>query len=196
MTELFSIGYATKPLAEFLRQLRNHRIDAVADVRSVPYSKAFHDYHREPLAASLRAAGIHYVYLGEELGPRSKDPAHYDARGQVQFDRLQQAPLFQQGIQRVLSGRQKSLRIALMCAEKDPATCHRSLLVAHYLRHQQAINVQHIDHNGQLESEEALAQRLMRLNNIQADMLTPACECMTLAWQAQCRRHAYIKPGA
>ena len=74
MHALYSIGYATKPLEEFLRQLQQHRIDAIADVRSVPYSRAFHDYHRESLAKRLREAGIAYVYLGEELGPRSKDP--------------------------------------------------------------------------------------------------------------------------
>ncbi|WP_272992010.1 DUF488 family protein [Spongiibacter tropicus] len=194
MPELFSIGYATKPLDTFLAQLRQHRIDAIADVRSVPYSKAFHDYPREPLAASLRAAGIHYVYLGDELGPRSKDPAHYDDRGQVQFDRLQTAELFLNGIERVFAGMKKSLRIALMCAEKDPATCHRSLLIGHYLLHQRQQPVLHIEHDGVLEDEAALERRLMQIQNIQPDMLTPECACLPLAWQAQCRQHAYRKP--
>lgn len=195
MHTLFSIGYATKPLADFIDQLQRHGVNAVADVRSVPYSRAFHDYHREPLAASLRAAGIHYVYLGEELGPRSKDPKHYNQHGQVQFERLQQAPLFQQGIERLFKGVEKSLKIALMCAEKDPATCHRSLLVGHHLLHQHAVDIQHIGHDGQLESEQALEERLVEINGIQQDMLTPACECRALAWLAQCQRHAYIKPA-
>ena len=194
MHDLYSIGYATKPLEEFLRQLQQHRIDAVADVRSVPYSRAFHDYHREPLATHLRSAGVAYVYLGEELGPRSTDPAHYNALGQVQFERLQKAALFQRGIERVFTGLKKPLRIALMCAEKDPATCHRSLLIGHHLLHQRALSTRHILHDGELESEEDLEQRLMALNDIHADMLTPACECCALAWQAQCQRYAYIKP--
>merc|ERR1711916_244013 len=129
MSTLFSIGYATKPLATFLQQLQDRQVQAVADVRSVPYSKRFHDYHREALAGRLRQAGMYYVYLGDELGPRSKDPAHYDGHGQVQFERLQRSPLFLAGIDRVLAGLAKGMRIALMCAEKDPAVCHRSLLV-------------------------------------------------------------------
>lgn len=194
MHALYSIGYATKPLEEFLRQLRQHRIDAIADVRSVPYSRAFHDYHREPLAKRLREAGIAYVYLGEELGPRSKDPAHYNEHGQVQFSRLQTAALFQRGIERVFNGLNKPMRIALMCAEKDPASCHRSLLIGHHLLHQHTVDTLHIGHDGELESEDELENRLIKLNGIQADMLTPACECRSLAWQAQCRRYAYIKP--
>ena len=49
--KLFSIGYATKPIDVFVAQLKHFDIQAVADVRSVPYSKAFHDYHQEAVAA-------------------------------------------------------------------------------------------------------------------------------------------------
>ena len=85
---LFSIGYATKPLEVFLKQLGHYNIDVIADIRSVPYSSAFHDYAREPLQRILKANELHYVYLGGELRPRSSDPRHYDETGQSQFDRL------------------------------------------------------------------------------------------------------------
>ena len=52
---LFSVGYATKPLDVFLQQLRQYNIDVIADIRSVPYSSAFHDYAREPLQRLLTA---------------------------------------------------------------------------------------------------------------------------------------------
>ena len=82
---LFSIGYATKPLEVFLKQLGHYNIDVIADIRSVPYSSAFHDYAREPLQRILKANELHYVYLGEELRPRSSDSRHYDETGQAQF---------------------------------------------------------------------------------------------------------------
>ena len=104
---LYSTGYATRPLTDFLSQLKNNDIDVVADVRSVPYSAAFHDYHREPLQRSLKDHDIRYVYLGKELGPRSEDPDHYDATDQVQFDRLRQSQFFLQGIARLQSGLEK-----------------------------------------------------------------------------------------
>ena len=191
---LYSIGYATKPLEQFLQQLQEWHITAVADVRSVPYSAVFHDYHREALAASLRAAGIHYVYLGEELGPRSRDPAHYDGEGQVQFDRLQRAPLFERGIRRLHRGLDRGERIAMLCAEKDPAVCHRSLLIAHHLLVQDGIDTAHVHHDGGIELETDLRRRLMELNAIVPDMVTPLCECLDIAWRAQSRRCAYRKP--
>src|SRR5690606_20695911 len=128
----------------FLGQLQQHHIDVVADVRSVPYSRAFHDYNRETLVRHLAEHGFRYVYLGDELGPRSKDPRHYDADGQVQFARLMQAPLFQSGLMRLQDGLTKGFRIALMCAEKDCAVCHRSLFVGYALKHQYSIEVSHI----------------------------------------------------
>lgn len=191
---LYSIGYATKELHDFLQQLAAHRITAIADVRSVPYSKVFHDYHREALAATLREHGIHYVYLGDELGPRSKDDAHYDAGGQVQFDRLQQAPLFQRGIERLTTGLDKGLAIALLCAEKDPAVCHRSLLIGHYLLSNEGISVTHILHDGRPESQGDTQWRWRQQQGIHADMLTPEDHCDTLAWQAQCQQFAYRRP--
>ena len=128
---IYTIGYATKPIDEFISQLQRHNIQAVADVRSVPYSKVFIDYHKEAIQRSLARHHIKYVYLGEELGPRSKDDSHYNQSGQVQYDRLMQAPLFLDGLKRLMTGLKKNLTIALMCAEKDPATCHRSLLIAY-----------------------------------------------------------------
>ncbi|MDF1692680.1 MAG: DUF488 domain-containing protein [Zhongshania sp.] len=194
MSELYTIGYATKDLDVFLAQLDILNINAIADVRSVPYSKVFHNYHRENLARSLKARGIHYVYLGEELGPRSKDDAHYNNSGQVQFERLQGSALFQQGVQRLFTGLDKKLTISLLCAEKDPAICHRSLLIGQYLLAEHRLDIQHICHNGKIETQRDLERRLMTENDISADMLTPECDCLYLAWQTQNRRFAYRRP--
>ncbi|AZZ90250.1 DUF488 family protein [Hahella sp. KA22] len=192
-SSLYSIGYATKPVAVFISQLQSHRIDVVADVRSVPYSRAFHDYHRETLIQHLKEHGLRYVYLGEELGPRSKDPAHYDESRQVQFDRLIQSDLFQSGVARLKEGMNKGFRIALMCAEKDPASCHRSLLIAYALQ-REGITVRHISHGGDIEAQPELERRLMELTGIQPDMLTPEEECRDLAYRKYCQVMAYRKP--
>ena len=65
---LFSVGYAAKPLEEFLKQLGHYNIDAIADVMYVPYSSAFHDYTGEPLQRILKATELQLVYLGKETG--------------------------------------------------------------------------------------------------------------------------------
>lgn len=189
--KIYSIGYATKPLERFIKQLQEYSVDAVADVRSVPYSKIFHDYHRESLAASLKEAGMHYVYLGEELGPRSKQDEHYDEHNQVQFGRLMQSEQYLLGVERLLDGLGKGMRIALLCAEKDPAECHRSLLIGYYFLRQKNIVVQHITHAGELESQLELEKRLLALHDLGEDLFASMDEQIQRAWQMQTRAKAY-----
>ncbi len=191
---LFSIGYATKPIDILIGQLGQHGVTAVADVRSVPYSKVFPEYHRESLRRSLLENDIQYVYLGEELGPRSKDKSHYDDTGQVQFDRLMKSGLFHQGIERLQAGIDKQWKIALLCAEKDPAICHRSLLIGHYLNHSLNVNVQHICHDGELEAQTELEKRLVLIHRLQEDLLTTGENLTELAYQKQLSNCAYRKP--
>lgn len=188
---IYTIGYATKDISELITQLQFHEVDVVADIRSVPYSAAFKDYHQESLQRHLRNNGIRYVYLGKELGPRSEDPAHYDENNQVQFDRLMHSDLFQSGIQRLRNGLEKNHRITLLCAEKDPAICHRSLLVSHYLIRNIDVEVQHITHTGELESQQDMEERLIDLQGLQADMLTGSNELLDLAYQQQLKDCAY-----
>ncbi len=191
---LYSIGYATKPLTVFLDHLQRHAITAIADVRSVPYSNAFFDYHREALTATLKAAGIAYVYLGELLGPRSQVDAHYDDSGQVQFDRLSQSQAYQQGVARILKGLAGGHRIACLCAEKDPATCHRSLLIGFDLLRTKALDLQHITHAGSIESQTGLEQRLVTLHGGE-DLFASGNERTELACRAQWQASAYRRPA-
>ena len=190
---LYSIGYATKPFTKFLAQLQGYEVDVVADVRSVPYSAAFHDYHREPLQRALKQQGISYVYLGGELGPRSTNPAHYDETGQVQYDRLQRSENFLDGIERIRTGLAKGLNIALLCAEKDPAFCHRSLLIGHYLARVDTLPVQHIRFDGELESQTELEQRLVSLHELEQDLFAAADDLAELAYKRQVQASSYRK---
>lgn len=195
--QLFTIGYATKPLDIFIQQLKRYQINVIADVRSVPYSKVFHEYHRESIQQHLHSNNIRYVYVGEELGPRSKNPEHYDENDQVQFDRLMQSDLFQQGIERLRNGLNKGYRIALMCAEKDPACCHRSLLIGYYLSHLThkiaELDVQHISHNGELETQDHLEQRLCEIHELTTDLFMSSQERLHEAYQKQLRDTSYRK---
>lgn len=191
---MFSIGYATKDIITYIEQLQHHKVTVVADIRSVPYSKAFFDYHQEALKNTLKSNGIAYVYLGAELGPRSKDPQHYNDEQQVQFDRLMNCDLFKSGIERLFSGIKKGYAIALSCAEKDPAICHRSLLVGWSLLHQYEHELQHIRHNGELESQTQMEQRLMQITDTVPDMLTSETDALHLAYKRQCVAYAYRIP--
>ncbi len=190
-SRLYSIGYATKPIDTFIGQLQRYGVNAVADVRSVPYSKAFHDYHQEALAESLKQSNIHYVYLGAELGPRSKDDSHYDECGQVQFDRLAQSPLYQQGVERLKTGLRKGMTIALMCAEKDPADCHRSLLIGYDLQRRLGLEVEHITHDGAIETQAKMESRMAEVHGVSGDLFASPEQQAELGCRAQSKLKAY-----
>lgn len=194
MPSIYTIGYATKNITEFLSQLKRHNITAVADVRSVPFSKIFIDYHQHNIQLHLAEAGIRYAYLGEELGPRSKDDDHYDKR-QINFSKLSKSQLFAKGLQRLSKSYDKGFKVALMCAEKDPANCHRSLLIAYHMQSVESQwDVNHINHDGEIEKQEELETRLVRLHGIKQDMFTDATQQKREAYERQCAEVNYLKP--
>lgn len=186
---LYSIGYATKPVDTFIDQLHAASVTAVADIRSVPYSNAFFDYHREALRQTLQAAGIRYVWLGEELGPRSKVDGHYDAAGQVQFDRLAHSGLYRSGITRVLQGLEQGFHVALMCAEKKPEVCHRGLLVGYHLMRDDYLEVTHIDHEGKHRTQGELESTLA--GEHEGDLFASQADRIELAMRAQWQSFAW-----
>jgi len=155
---VFTIGHSNHPIGAFLTLLEQHRTAAVADVRSVPYSRRHPQFNRRTLEQSLGGCGIRYLFLGAELGARTLDPSCYDSAGTVLFHRLAQTGLFLRGIARVLDEAAHS-RLALLCAERDPANCHRTILVAPVLRKRGA-SVTHLLPDGGLVSQEEVLDRL------------------------------------
>jgi len=157
MNQLYTIGHSTQEFDCFVELLKKHQIEAIADVRSGPYSKRFPWFNKESLQETLKEHGIHYVFMGKELGARRDEPCCYIGT-RADYDLISQCELFKQGIERIQHGLQK-IRISLMCAEKDPIDCHRTILVA---RHAQAFtDVQHILSDGSLETHRELESRLL-----------------------------------
>jgi uncharacterized protein (DUF488 family) len=156
---VYTIGHSSHSAERFLALLARHEVTAVADVRSSPYSRFAPQFNREVISVVLSRGGIEYVFLGEELGARSADRTCY-VDGRVRYDLLARTAVFQRGLDRVQQmGR--SQRIALMCAEKDPLTCHRAILVARHLVARGMI-VRHILEDGTLEEHDRAMDRLLR----------------------------------
>jgi len=189
--KIYTIGHSTYPLAQFIAILHQHGISALCDVRSSPYSRYNPQFNRETLKDELKKHGISYVYLGKELGPRSDDPSCY-AVGQVQYDLLAQTELFQEGIARLKEG-MKSFQIALMCAEKDPIVCHRTILVCRALE-KEGITIAHILEDGRVETHRGAMNRLRALLKLpEYDMFTSAEEMNQRAYDLQGQKIAYVK---
>jgi uncharacterized protein (DUF488 family) len=186
---VFTIGHSTHTLERLIALLRLHEITAVGDVRSRPYSRTNPQFNRESLKDRLRTVGITYVFLGKELGARSEDSSCYE-NGRVQYGRVALTELFRQGLDRVQEGMKKYC-LALMCAEKEPLECHRTILVARHLS-ARGIDVQHILASGRLESQTEILDRLMRqLNLPESDMFRSREDVQSDAYRIQESRIAY-----
>lgn len=191
MPVLFTIGHSNHSISQFVRLLSQHAIEVVCDVRSVPYSKANPQFHREELGLSLRKHGIQYLFLGAALGARTRAPDCI-VDGRVSYCELAKSEPFTRGIAQV-QALAASRSAALMCAEKDHLECHRSILLSRCLI-ANGCSVQHILDTGDLEShDDALARLTARLN------LTPSLLCsrkdlLMTAYERQEERIAW-KPG-
>jgi uncharacterized protein (DUF488 family) len=148
---IWTIGHSNQSFEAFARLLLDEEIDVVVDVRSFPYSRFAPHFNREDLAPALRERGIRYGYLGDELGGRPVKDEHYDGEGHALYGLMAQEPAFRQALDRVVAGA-RDHRVALMCSEAEPRSCHRRLLVGKVLA-EQGVELRHILRNGSVEVE-------------------------------------------
>jgi uncharacterized protein (DUF488 family) len=189
---VYTIGHSNHTTEVFLRLLRQYEITAIADVRSVPYSRMNPQFSREQLKSALALTGISYVFLGRELGARSEDPTCY-VDGRVDYGLLGKTSSFRDGLDRVIAGAGSEV-VALMCAEKDPLQCHRTILVSRHLVERGAF-VRHILADGSLESHEAAVARLLvELALNEPDMFSTLEERIEKAFQVRGAAIAFARP--
>jgi uncharacterized protein (DUF488 family) len=165
-------------------------VTAVADVRSQPTSWLAH-FDRAPLTDALRRAGIDYVFLGDELGARRVEPECYDG-DRADYEAIVRLPLFQRGLTRVRQGMEKH-RVCLLCAEKEPLDCHRTILVCRHLRGG-SVRIQHVLADGTLEDHAVTELRLLKLTGVQPTLFEPAsstAELIERAYEVRGREIAY-----
>lgn len=156
---LFTIGHSDHIAGQLVSLLRFHGVEAVADVRSHPYSQRLPQFNRESLEVMLKSVNIQYVFLGRELGARRDEPECY-IDGRADYALIAKTTAFQEGLKRLQQGLAK-MPIALLCAEHDPLTCHRMILVCRHLR-SFCPAIQHILRDGRMESNQQSELRLIR----------------------------------
>jgi uncharacterized protein (DUF488 family) len=194
LDRVYTVGHSTHSIETLIEILARHQVTAVADVRSNPYSRMNPQFNRERLRPNLSAAGIAYIFIGRELGARTDDRSCY-REGRVQYDLLARTALFQAGIACIAEGISNH-RIALMCAEKDPLTCHRAILVCRHLA-ARGVGAQHILEDGKLESHaDALARLLAEFGLAERDLFRSRDELIGEAYLRRGQQIAYSEKEA
>ena len=188
-TTVFTIGHSTLPYEQFLALLKVAGITAVADVRSAPFSRHQSQFNRDSLSLELKADGIAYVFMGEELGGRPKGAGFY-CEGVADYERMAQAPAFKSGLARVMDGTARH-RIALMCSEQDPLDCHRCLLVGRSLA-QEGVRVRHVLPAGEIKEQAEIEAELLLAAGLDGmDLFASPQERVMLAYRRRATKVAF-----
>lgn len=126
MHKLYTIGYSCHSIESLIAALKTYHVEAVADVRSQPFSRFKPEFNRPSLSEKLKINGLRYVFLGEECGARVDDPNCY-INGKADYSRVAKSKLFPKGLERIITGLSK-MNIALLCAKKTqlPVTAQSS----------------------------------------------------------------------
>ncbi len=157
---LYTIGHSNHKIEDFTNLLKRYGVTCIADVRSAPYSHYCPQFNKDALAVSLDTAGIKYIFMGKELGGRPRDESCYED-GCASFQKIAEREEFKQGIRHLLADASR-YRIALMCAEKDPLQCHRTILVSRHLK-KHNIQIKHILADGNIEEHTEAEHRLIEM---------------------------------
>jgi len=160
--------------------LKDAGVTAVADVRSVPFSRWCPWFSGKALAQRLAGEAVAYVALGDALGGRPRDPRLY-RDGVADYEAMAAREEFAAGLQRVVD-EMAHHRVCLLCAEREPLDCHRCLLVGRALA-ARGLTLGHIRPDGTIEPHAATEQRLLALAGGEADLFRDRTERLAHAYR-------------
>jgi uncharacterized protein (DUF488 family) len=148
---IYTIGHSSMEIEVFLERLRQHEIAWLVDVRTHPFSQRFPQFNGSLLAQSLGTVQIGYRHAGQALGGKPVDPELRTPDGAPDYDRIEAAPAYKEGILELCALAERS-RVAIMCGEGDYRHCHREKLIGRTLR-ARGIVVWHIQPDGTLTQD-------------------------------------------
>lgn len=147
---LFTIGYEGAPWSVFIAALKRAGVSLLVDVRDHPWSRR-PEFCRKALQNGLAGEGVGYVHLKALGNPkegrdaaRDGDTATYHAVMAAQL-----GSTVGRDALAYVAGEAATTGVALMCMEKDPACCHRTLVAAALGSHH-GLGVEHLRPDGQL----------------------------------------------
>lgn len=185
---IFTIGYSGFAISDFIKSLKQYNVNVVIDVRSYAYSDRYPDYNKINIETTLKANQIYYRNYVNEFGARQDNISFYNKDGYLDFEKFSKSEQFQFGIIKISNSVEQGYRIALMCAEKNPIQCHRTILVARAF-HDKGFEVIHILPGGKYITQNQIEEELLSTYFPQRNQLSFfSTESMT---EKECIREAY-----
>lgn len=139
---IFTIGYEQTTTAEFIAALQAAGVERVLDIRAVAASRR-PGFSKTALAGALQEAGIAYEHLRALGTPKEgRDAAKRGDRATLQRIYAGQLELPEaQAAAALLLDRIAEQPTALLCYEREPADCHRSMLIAAIAPHADVVDL-------------------------------------------------------
>jgi len=145
MLPIYTVGHSNRPLDEFVSILTGAGVGLIADVRTVPQSRANPQYNGDALAVELEPFGIGYQRFAElgGLRSRSKDvPREINDFWQNasfhNYADYAMSSIFAAGLQRLMAVAETQ-STAVMCAEAVWWRCHRRIIADYLILHGRAV---------------------------------------------------------
>lgn len=132
MPPVYTVGHGNRTIDDLIATLTAIGVTRLIDVRSYPRSRRYPHFGYGPIGASLAAAGIVYEWRGREMGARRRGEAEVNHPGLREptfraYAEHMRYDIFRLAAAEVLAQAEREAP-CLMCAERDPAQCHRSLI--------------------------------------------------------------------
>lgn len=127
MKNIMTIGYEGSSIDDFLATLVKAKVNVLLDVREIPVSRR-KGFSKKALAEHVASVGIAYRHERDLGSPKEiRHQLHADGDYTTYFRSFSkyiesQRPLLEE-LACELDG-----NVALVCYERDPATCHRSVV--------------------------------------------------------------------
>lgn len=131
---VFTAGHSNRSAEELVELLAGAGVHLVADVRRFPRSRRHPWFDSEALRDALAAAGIGYQHFSELGGMRDEPPRELlPLVGALSepwpaYAAWARGDEFQAAFQRLLKAADARGPLAILCAEREPESCHRRLL--------------------------------------------------------------------
>jgi uncharacterized protein (DUF488 family) len=164
----FTIGHSNRSFEEFAGLLRGADIELLADIRTIPKSRANPQFNEDVLPASLTAFAISYERIAALGGLRGKSKTvARDVNGFWTNDSFHNyadyalSEKFRDGLDHLIE-RGRERRTAIMCSEAVWWRCHRRIVADHLIARGESVF--HIMGKGRIEPARLTAGAVVQPN--------------------------------
>ncbi|MXW23671.1 MAG: DUF488 domain-containing protein, partial [Chloroflexi bacterium] len=142
---ILTVGHGNLPQDALVRNLQGAGVERVVDVRSRPYSRWHPHFNRRRIAEALTTAGMAYEWE-PALGGKPEDPLLHTTDGTPDYALIARHKPFLDALD-LLVATSAEASTAIMCAEGEPAGCHRTVLIVPLLG-ERGVTVRHLLKDG------------------------------------------------